>query len=263
MKTALGRVPPPPSFRTHLQAELARRCAANAKYSLRAFARDLNTNHATLSQILRAERSLTPRTITELGTALKLPADVVQRYCTSEPAATPAVRNGAALLTRDAAEVLGEWHHFALLELTHLESFRPDVRWISRVLGISTDVVAAALSRLLRLRLLEMDGPTWVDVSGDAIVHVDDFTRTAIARLFAQVRHLTAASIAKPAHPHRSHGVTTLAADSRKIPAAIAAIERFRGELADILSGDAPDALVHFEMHLFPITPPPQESAHE
>lgn len=260
MKTALGRSQPPPSFRVHLQAELARRCAANAQYSLRAFARDLGTNHATLSQILRAERPLTPKAITEFGTALKLPADKIRAYCASEPIATSAARNGAAILTRDAADVLGEWHHFALLELTHLESFTPDVRWISQVLGISTDAVAAALSRLLRLRMLEMRGPTWVDVSGDAIAHADDFTRTAIERLFEQVRHLTAASIAQPDHPHRSHGVTTLAADSRQLPAAIAAIERFRGELADILNSDTPAALVHFELHLFPITPPAQES---
>lgn len=260
MKTALGRSQPSPSFRVHLQAELARRCAANSRYSLRAFARDLGTNHATLSQFLRAERPLTSKAITELGTALKMPADVIQAYCSSEPIATSAARKGAAILTRDAAEVLGEWHHFALLELTHLEAFKPDVRWIAQVLGISTDAVAAALSRLLRLRLLEMHGPIWVDVSGDAIAHADDFTRAAIERLFEQVRHLTAASIAQSGHPHRSHGVTTLAADSRRLPEAIAAIERFRGELAHILTSEAPDALVHFEIHFFPITPPAQES---
>jgi transcriptional regulator with XRE-family HTH domain len=260
MKTALGRSQPPASFRIHLQGELARRCAANSQYSLRAFARDLGVNHATLSQILRAERPLTPKAISELGTALKLPADLIQSYCASEPAATSAARKGAAILTRDAAEVLGEWYHFALLELTHLESFKPDVRWISQVLGISTDDVAAAISRLLRLRLLEMHGPAWVDVSGDAIAHADDFTRAAIERLFEQVRHLTAASISRTGQPHRSHGVSTLAADSRRVPEAIAAIERFRGELADILSSDAPDALVHFEIHLFPITPSAQES---
>lgn len=260
MKTALGRSRPPASFRAHLQAELARRCSANPQYSLRAFARDLRVHHATLSQILRGERPLTPRAIGGLGTALGLSAEVIQGYCLSEPLADSAARDGAAVLTRDTAEVLGQWHHFALLELTHLESFRPDVRWISQVLGIDKDEVAAALSRLLRLRLLEMHGERWIDVSGDAIAHVDDYTRAAIERLFEQVRKLTAASLSKPGHPHRSHAVTTLAADSKKIPEAIAAIERFRGELAAMLKGETPDAVVQFETHLFPITPSPEES---
>jgi len=259
MKTALGRPRPPASFRAHLQSELARRCSVNPQYSLRAFARDLGTNHATLSQILRGERPLTPRTIAELGAALGLTAAAIETYCATEPLAASTARQGAALLAQDAAEVLGEWHHFAMLELTHLDSFRPDVRWIAQVLGITTDEVATAISRLLRLRLLEMRGDEWLDVSGDAIAHVDDFTRAAIERLFEQVRGLTAASISKAGQPHRSHGMTTRAADSRKLPQAIAAIERFRGELAELLRGDDPDTLVHVEMHLFPITPPAAE----
>lgn len=254
MKTALGRTAPPQSFRAHLQAELARRCAANLQYSLRAFARDLGVNHATLSQVLRGERPLTTRSIVELGTALRLPDDVVQTHCANEPLSVSGSREGAAMLARIAAEVISEWHHFALLELTHLESFKPDVRWISQVLNISTDEVAGALSRLLRLRLLELHGDRWVDVSGDTIAHADDFTQAAIERLFEQVRQMTAASIAKPERLHRSHGVTTLAADSKKLPEAIAAIERFRAELGALLSSDTPDVLVQFETHLFPFT---------
>jgi uncharacterized protein (TIGR02147 family) len=260
MKTALGRARLPLSFRAHLQSEFARRCATNPQYSLRAFARDLDVHHATLSQVLRGERPLTPGAIAALCAALRVPDALVQAYLANEPLAASASRETAARLTRSAAEVIGEWHHFALLELTHLESFRPDVRWIAQVLNITTDEVTEALTRLLRLRLIEMRGDSWVDVAGDAIAHADDFTQAAIERLFDQVRRLTAASIAQPRRRHRSHGVTTLAADSRRLPEAIAAIERFRTELAALLSTETPDVLVQFETHLFPLTHIDKES---
>ena len=72
-------------------------------------------------------------------------------------------------LSRDAALTLAEWHHHAILELTRLTSFRPDVRWISRVLDVPVDVVNVAITRLTRLGLLDMRSETsWVDAAGDA-----------------------------------------------------------------------------------------------
>jgi hypothetical protein len=48
------------------------------------------------------------------------------------------------------------WYHFAILELTRLQDFQPDSRWIARVLGLNPDEVNIALARLMRLGLLEM-----------------------------------------------------------------------------------------------------------
>jgi hypothetical protein len=67
------RPTPATNFRLLLQAELGRRCAGNTHYSLRAFAKFLALDHATLSQLLRGKRRLTARTIVKLGTRLSLP----------------------------------------------------------------------------------------------------------------------------------------------------------------------------------------------
>src|SRR5438270_13729730 len=70
------------SFRLHLQEELLRRCRSNPGYSLRAFARALQVNPASLSRMLRGERviseemkerlairlGLGPRELSELAT---------------------------------------------------------------------------------------------------------------------------------------------------------------------------------------------------
>jgi predicted enzyme related to lactoylglutathione lyase/transcriptional regulator with XRE-family HTH domain len=148
-------------FRHYLQAELASRCARNPRYSLRAFARHLGIDGSTLSQILRGRRVLSPAMIRRLSTKLGLADAQLETFLAAEPdRQKQAARQLAAL---DAVRVLSEPHHLALLELVRLPDFRPDVRWISRVLGIPADTVNVAVARLLRLGLLRMTGTGWQD----------------------------------------------------------------------------------------------------
>lgn len=148
------------SFRLRLQSELARRCAGNPQYSLRAFALHLGIDHSTLSQLLRGKRRLTAAAIHTLGSKLKLDPDEVESYLAHDrrwPVADPSA-DEATRLTRDAAEMIADWYHYAILELTRLDSFRADSSWVARVLGISTDEVNIALVRLCHLGLLAMEG---------------------------------------------------------------------------------------------------------
>jgi transcriptional regulator with XRE-family HTH domain len=116
-------------FGQFLQEELAARCARNPRYSLRAFAGYLILDHSTLSQLLRSRRRFTARTIERIGRRLSLPQAMISQFIETErikpePWTTRELRQ----LSRDAALSLAEWHHHAILELTRLASFRPDVR---------------------------------------------------------------------------------------------------------------------------------------
>lgn len=119
------------TFHEVLAAELARRKAKNARYSLRAFARDLRVDHATLSQLMRGVRPATPRLIRALAPALKLDASAIARHC---------------------AEAID----FALLGAIRRDDFRTNTRWIAVRLGIAIDEVNIALHRLLYARRVKM-----------------------------------------------------------------------------------------------------------
>lgn len=80
----------PVTLLTMLRAELERRQAANARYSLRSFARDLHVDHSSLSQILRGRRRLTGRSVRALGRRLRLAAPQIAELC--------AIENEAAVL---------------------------------------------------------------------------------------------------------------------------------------------------------------------
>lgn len=182
------------SFRQLLQRELARRCATNARYSLRSFARQLGVDHSTLSQILRGVRPVTPHTVRSLGAPLGLSEAAIDAFIAHErlfAAARDAVAEEMQQLTRDAMHVVTDWRHYAILELTHLEHFQPDVRWISRVLEAAPDDINVAIQRLLRLGLLEMSSvERWTDASAELISGAHEFSRAALARLLQQAHQL-------------------------------------------------------------------------
>jgi transcriptional regulator with XRE-family HTH domain len=184
-----------------MQAELARRCAENPRYSLRAFAQRLGIDHSTLSQILRGKRRVTTRTIERVGRSLRITADRIAGFVAFEQehppvALTVPTRDQAVRLARDLVELLTQWVHFAILELTSLEAFRPDSRWIAQVLGVTADEVNIAIARLVRYRLLDMTTPTrWEDRSRMQGTAVEDFVRYAVTQLSHEARDLARRSI--------------------------------------------------------------------
>jgi len=138
------------SFRQHLQQELARRCTKNSRYSQRAFARSLAVDHSTLSQILRGRRALSEARIRHFAKKLQMPEPQLEAFLTVEARRDP--------LKMDAARVITDPLHREILELARLAEFRADSSWLARVLGTTVDAVNIALSRLLRLGLLQLPG---------------------------------------------------------------------------------------------------------
>jgi len=122
------------SFRNVLEVEYRRRSARNPRYSIRAYARALSTDHSSLSQILRGKRRLTTRSIRRFGAILKLARYEIEVLCAEE-------------------------NDQALLAFVGTHRFRADSRWIATVLAIPIDEVNVSLQRLVRTRALVMKSP--------------------------------------------------------------------------------------------------------
>ena len=111
-------------LRQVLRTEFAKRNQRNTRYSLRAFARDLGTDHSTLSQILGGQRRLSAPMIHRFGERLCLSAAVLADACVQQ-------------------------HAEAVLRLARKPGFHTRSRWIATRTGISVDAVNAALHHLL------------------------------------------------------------------------------------------------------------------
>ena len=178
---------PTRNFISRINHEFRNRRSRNARYSLRAFAAFLGTDHSTLSQVLRGKRPLQPARIRSWGRKLGLDREEILAYIAAEQAHDGRRAARDHLLTHWTAEampILNEPIHWEMLRLSHQPQFRFDSRYVSARLGVSIDQVNVAFSRLLRLRLLQVSPEgVWSDSTGARILNEAAFRRIALARV--------------------------------------------------------------------------------
>ena len=174
------------TFCERLQIEFDARKARNPRYSLRAFAAALKVEHSTLSQILRRTRPVPPGRIRAWARNLGMMPEEAAVYIAACHAESPEGRRRAQQLlnwTSEALAVMDDSIHYDLLRLTRTPAFQPDVRWISAETRVSIDQVNTALTRLLRLRLLEMAPGKWKELTGCAQLTESKFRSIALERV--------------------------------------------------------------------------------
>jgi transcriptional regulator with XRE-family HTH domain len=171
--------------RLHHEFELRRE--RNSRYSLRAFAAFLRTDHSTLSQILRGARRVPANRIGAWAKKLGMSEEEITFYMEAESlpdAAAHARHEQIRHWIVEAASIVREPIHFQILELSRRPDFRADCRWIAGELDVNVDEVNIAFSRLLRLRLIAaIDRNTWTDLTGSPQLTEREFRGKALARV--------------------------------------------------------------------------------
>ena len=174
-------------FRERLEAEFKARKARNGRYSLRAFAAFLGTDHSSLSQMLRSTRPIPAARIRNWGGKLAMLPEETAVYIAAEHVLDEAAKQRQEHLrhwTAEAMAIVTDETHWRLLAVARSAGFRPDCRWIAKEIGCTVDEVNVALSRLLRLRLLEITrSGEWTDLTGMAQLKPEAFRRLALVRV--------------------------------------------------------------------------------
>jgi transcriptional regulator with XRE-family HTH domain len=173
-------------FRHRLGLEFRHRRAKNAQYSLRAFAAFLGTDHSTLSQILKGNRRVPLTHIRGWARKLGLPREEAAVYVAAEHIPdSPDNERQAQMMhwTAEAQSVVSEPAHWEILRLLRVPGFRADSRWLAKEIGVDVDQINLAISRLLRLGLLEADSGKWRDGTGLRSLTESQFRKLALDRV--------------------------------------------------------------------------------
>lgn len=174
-------------FRDRLQREFEERRAKNGRYSLRAFANSLGTDHSTLSQILRERRRTPIGRMRVWARELGLDPEETAAYIVAEHLVDAGDSARDAQMqhwTAEAMAVIVDRTHWEIYRLCGTGEFRSDSRWIAERVGTTVDQVNIVLTRLLRLRLLESNASGhWVKVDESQAGTERDFRRLALARV--------------------------------------------------------------------------------
>jgi transcriptional regulator with XRE-family HTH domain len=174
-------------FQDRLQREFEDRRRKNTRYSLRAFATFLGTDHSTLSQIFRDKRRIPAIQLRRWGKKLGLMEEEIAVYVATQHVPELSVTHRQEQLrhwTAEASAILSDRSHWQIIHLLHSPAFQADCRWIAQKISCTVDEVNVALSRLLRLQMLAM-GRTgrWKDLTGCGERTEAEFQKRALVKI--------------------------------------------------------------------------------
>jgi Domain of unknown function (DUF4423) len=173
-------------FRTRLTEEFAARRQKNSRYSLRTFAAFLRTDHSSLSQVLRCLRGIPTTQIRAWGKKLGMTPEEIAVHVAGQHVPDGSVSRRQAQLrhwTAEAMAIVSNSTHWKIVQLSRSKDFQPDCRWIAAHINTTVDEVNVALSRLLRLRLMEMSNGRWKDLTGSTQQTESQFKKRALVRI--------------------------------------------------------------------------------
>ena len=238
-------------FRLRLQNELNSRCRANARYSLRAFARSLQLESSALSRILSGKRKITPSMFQRLSERLALNPAEVASFVEVAPTAAP-----VAEIDQDTFNLIGQWQNFAILELVGTKGFQPESRWIAKRLRISVSEVKLAIERLTRFGLLEIisDGSFRVKTPSTTTTHQRG-TSAALKTLQKDLLKKAAEAMEEVDPDERDQSAICVSLTRAQVLETKERIRQFRKEILS-LAGKEPlkDEVYQLVLSLYPLS---------
>lgn len=166
-------------YRKILHAAYETKAERNPKYSLRAFARDLDVDPGQLSHIFKGTKNLSlQKALSLAGKIAQTPLEKSLFYSCVELAHAPdqmaaddirkkitgiiaGLKNRSVNVNEDEFDTISDWYHFALLELAGVKGFDCDADSASNYLKISKVEAVSGISRLFRLGFLEKIGSVY------------------------------------------------------------------------------------------------------
>lgn len=159
-------------------------------------------------------------------------------------------------LSIDSFQIIAEWYHYAILELTHVDAFQSNTKWVAARLGISVSEVNAAIERLQRLDMLKIDASgKWKDVSEFVTNIKTDLSTVAKRKHQQQILKQAEIALEEVSLDLRDQTSMTMAIATEHLPAFKAKIGKFRRELcAFAASQESKDQVYHLSVSFFPVT---------
>ncbi|MGZ3692749.1 MAG: TIGR02147 family protein [Bdellovibrionota bacterium] len=246
----------PLDFRWWLQKEFTDRSRKNPRFSLRSFAKLLEMDASSVSQILAGKRKISPKIVEKVSERLSIPPTTKAQLLSSLPKkkSEASTQAPAFQLSADAFAVVADWYHYAILELTFTENFSSSPKWIAKKLGISATEASVAIERLERLELLERKDGQLVKTEAFLTNYSEGQTGSALKELQRQL--LQKALNAIDLVPQEKKDITsiTMAVNPANLPEAKLRIKKFRRELCAFLEEGPRTHVYNLGVQLYPIS---------
>lgn len=269
-------------YQTVIREELARRCAKNARYSLRAFARALGFESTVISQVLSGKRVPSPRTAKKLVEGIGLTPEQEHDFFVSlaEVQRTRGLKNLSPVfkklysadarqrsepkdLSIDAFRVISEWYHIAILELTYVKGFRSNAKWIASELGIAPIEAKLAIERLVKLGLAEYREGKLAKTQDRLTTADKHLTTPGLRNYQKQILEKAIHSLENDPIEIRSMSGMSMSADPRNIALAKKLIDECSRQISQLMQTGTQADVYQLQISLFPLTKSKGERKYE
>lgn len=257
-------------YREILKEELAVRCQINPRYSLRAFARDMELAPSRLSEVLNGKQGLSRPVATRIAMKLGYSGDETDFFCDlvesiharKESSRSEAMEklkkqfdeNELLILNNDTFNLISDWYHLAILELTSLVDFQSEPKWIAKELGISENEVTLALDRLERFGFISRDDGKIVTIEHRTVTP-GKVPSDSIKKFHKQILQKAADSIFLQTQETRDLSEVVVAVDRSRFEEAKEKIKIFRREFCnDMSKSEAKDGVYCLAIQFFSLT---------
>lgn len=256
-------------YREFLKDILEDRARKNKQYSLRAFARDIGLAPQNLSALFYKKKGISTGVAAKIATRLNLSESEAGYFCDLADlvhARSESSRRVAALrlnrysspsvfvsLREDTFQAISNWYYFAILEMTCINGFRKDPKWIAKRLRITPHQATQAIARLKRLKLLKESGGILRKVESN-ITTTHDVPSEAVQEYTRQLLHKAEDALLFQSVVERDCTTISMAIDPKRIPKAKAMVSDFRRALCAYLEQGDRTEIYCFAAQLFRLT---------
>jgi uncharacterized protein (TIGR02147 family) len=231
--------------------EFSKRKMKNPSYSLRGFARDLNTNPASLSQFLNGKRNLSKRSLGRLADRLSLSPEEKRAFFSS--GAVTDHDEAYRFLQEDEFRLLSDWYHYAIYALADTGKAKMNWNWLADRLGISPVQAQSAVERLTRLKLVTAERGILKRVAR-TLRTTSDVPSSALREYHKQNLRKAEKSIDDDPIEVRDMSSATFLFDKRDLKEAKEFITKFRRQFHKRFSKTGDHAVYTFALQFFPVT---------
>jgi uncharacterized protein (TIGR02147 family) len=246
-----------------IKEDLSKRQKANPRYSLRAYARHLGLHSATLSMVLKGQRSLPAKNITQVAQKLALAPKDQSLFFESfykiksklDDIKVDLESDKRFLLDESYYKVIAEWEHYALLTLFDLSEFNPTIDQISERLTISTTRAEVVLNNLISSGLVKTDGAGKLVATHEQVRTTSDIKSSALRQSHLESLELAKKKLEDIEVALRDFSSTTVAIDLEKLPEAKTIIREFRQKMTALLrDGENKSEVYQLAIQFYPLT---------
>ena len=258
------------NVREILKFHFEERRTKNPRFSLRAYAKLLDTTPSYISEVLSGKKKLAPTRALQFAKKLRfnpLDAEYLSIHAELESSTGPDAmtfwsdkldiwnrKSKATDLGLDRFEAMANWYHIPILELTEHRDGISGPAPIVKKLGLSQIEAEQALERLLRIGVLSRDARGKYIKTASIGIFESPERHDGLRQFHRQMIHKSLEAVESQA-PGRFVGSETFLFDPKYSDEANRIVENFLSQMASLSKRSANEGEVfHLAVQFFPVT---------